>query len=60
VLIVEENPKHASALSYFLSSFNISLEVKDNVEDSITALRTADVDCVILDMEYLMKWATIR
>ena len=50
VLIVEENPKHASALSYFLSSFSISLEVKDNVEDSITALRTADVDCVILDM----------
>jgi len=50
VLIVEENPKHASALSYFLSSFNISLEVKNNVEDSITALRTADVDCVILDM----------
>lgn len=50
VLIVEENPKHASALSYFLSSFNISLEVKSNVEDSITALRTADVDCVILDM----------
>ncbi|WP_312336384.1 response regulator [Sphingobacterium sp.] len=50
VLIVEENPKHASALSYFLSSFNISLEVKDNVEDSVTALRTADVDCVILDM----------
>lgn len=50
VLIVEENPKHASALSYFLGSFNISLEVKDNVADSITALRTADVDCVILDM----------
>ena len=47
---MEENPKHASALSYFLSSFNISLEVKNNVEDSITALRTADVDCVILDM----------
>lgn len=50
VLIVEENPKHASALAYFLSSFNISLEVKDNVEDSIKALGTADVDCVILDM----------
>ncbi|MNV04683.1 Sensory/regulatory protein RpfC [compost metagenome] len=50
VLIVEENPKHASALAYFLSSFNISLEVKDNVEDSIVALGTAEVDCVILDM----------
>ncbi|MCS4226087.1 response regulator [Sphingobacterium sp. BIGb0165] len=50
VLIVEENPKHASALAYFLSSFNISLEVKDNVIDSINALGTAEVDCVILDM----------
>jgi len=50
VLIVEENPKHASALAYFLSSFNISLEVKNNVADSIDALGTAEVDCVILDM----------
>jgi len=50
VLIVEENPKHANALAYFLSSFNIALEVKDNVEDSIKALGTAEVDCVILDM----------
>lgn len=50
VLIVEENPKHANALAYFLHSFNIALEVKDNVADSITALNTADVDCVILDM----------
>lgn len=50
VLIVEENPKHARALAYFLSSFDISLEVKDNVTDSINALATAEVDCVILDM----------
>ncbi|MDM1296404.1 response regulator [Sphingobacterium sp. N143] len=50
VLIIEENPKHASALAYFLGSFNISLEVKDNVNDSIIALQTAGVDCVILDM----------
>ncbi|MFP7658165.1 response regulator [Chryseobacterium proteolyticum] len=50
VLIVEENAKHASALSYFLSNFDISLAVKDNVEDSIKALTEAEVDCVILDV----------
>jgi FixJ family two-component response regulator len=28
VLIVEENPKHAKALAYFLESFNITADVK--------------------------------
>lgn len=50
VLIVEENPKHATALSYFLSNFNIVSEIKDNVEDSISALMSDKVNCVILDM----------
>ena len=50
VLIVEENAKHASALSYFLSNFNISLSVEDNVEDSVQALTSGKVDCVILDI----------
>ncbi|SMP32785.1 response regulator [Chryseobacterium profundimaris] len=50
VLIVEENAKHASALSYFLSNFNISLSVQTNVEDSVKALTTDHVDCVILDI----------
>ncbi|WP_379963180.1 response regulator [Epilithonimonas sp. UC225_85] len=50
VLIVEENAKHASALSYFLSNFNISLSIEDNVEDSVTALTSDKVDCVILDI----------
>ncbi|WP_312079154.1 response regulator [Chryseobacterium sp.] len=50
VLIVEENAKHASALSYFLSSFNISLSVENNVEDSVKALTQDDADCVILDI----------
>ncbi|MBD1434580.1 response regulator [Sphingobacterium sp. DN00404] len=50
VLIVEENPKHATALSYFLSNFNIASEIKSNVEDSIRALMSEDVNCVILDM----------
>ncbi|WP_250255108.1 response regulator [Chryseobacterium sp. Marseille-Q3244] len=51
VLIVEENAKHASALSYFLSNFNISLSVENNVEDSVKALTSDLVDCVILDIE---------
>lgn len=50
VLIVEENAKHASALSYFLSNFDISLSVEDNVEDSVKAFNTDGVDCVILDI----------
>ncbi|RXM52947.1 MULTISPECIES: response regulator [unclassified Chryseobacterium] len=50
VLIVEENAKHANALSYFLSNFNISLSVEDNVEDSVKALTSNLVDCVILDV----------
>ncbi|WP_261511665.1 response regulator [Chryseobacterium paludis] len=50
VLIVEESAKHASALSYFLSNFNISLSIKDNVEDSVKALTEDQVDCVILNI----------
>ncbi|WEK71276.1 MAG: response regulator [Candidatus Chryseobacterium colombiense] len=50
VLIVEENAKHASALSYYLSNFNISLSVEHNVEDSVNALTSNHVDCVILDI----------
>lgn len=49
VLIVEENPKHAKALAYFLETFNINSEIRDNVHDSVTALQS-DADCVILDM----------
>ncbi len=50
VLIVEENSKHAAALSYFLHNFNIVSEVKDNVEDSVDTLLNTKVNCVILDM----------
>ncbi|MDP9959225.1 response regulator [Chryseobacterium lathyri] len=49
VLIVENNAKHASALAYFLSNFNISLSVENNVEDSVKALTASHVDCVILE-----------
>lgn len=50
VLIVEENSKHATALSYFLSNFNIVSEIKNNVQDSINSLLSGRVNCVILDM----------
>lgn len=50
VLIVEENPKHAKALAYFLETFNVSAEIKTNVNDSVNALKDKEVNCVILDM----------
>lgn len=50
VLIVEENEQHAKALSYFLSNANIQTLVAKNVNDSIDALKSKTVDCVILDM----------
>jgi len=50
VLIVEDNPKHAKALSYFLETFNINSELRSNVSEGIDALKSNEVDCVILDM----------
>lgn len=49
VLIVEENSKHAKALAYFLGTFEINSEIKNNIDDSVDALQS-QVDCVILDM----------
>ncbi len=51
VLIVEENAMHASALSYFLSNFDISSKVENSVEDSVKALTTGSANCVILNIE---------
>jgi signal transduction histidine kinase/DNA-binding response OmpR family regulator len=50
VLIVEENPRHAQALAYFLESFNVNAQIASSVPDSQDALQREDVDCVILDM----------
>jgi signal transduction histidine kinase/DNA-binding response OmpR family regulator/CHASE3 domain sensor protein len=50
VLIIEDNPKHAKALSYFLETYNINSEIKSEVADGLVALNKKDVDCVILDM----------
>lgn len=50
VLIVEENPKHAKALAYFLETFNVATEISNTVDKGVTALNKNEVDCVILDM----------
>lgn len=50
VLIMEDNPKHAKALAYFLETFNISSEIKSEVSEGVDALKKTEVDCVILDM----------
>lgn len=50
VLIVEENTKHAKALAYFLETNQVNAEIKNNVNDSVTALSEQEVNCVILDM----------
>ena len=50
VLIIEDNTKHAKALSSFLESNNISSDIKSKIEDGIAALQNPEMDCVILDM----------
>lgn len=50
VMIIEENPKHAKALGYFLSNFNINSEISGTVAEGIRLLNKKEVDCVILDM----------
>lgn len=50
VLIVEDNPKHARALAYFLETFNINSELKSDIREGVGALKQNEVDCVILDM----------
>ncbi|WPO77722.1 response regulator [Flavobacterium sp. KACC 22761] len=50
VLIIEDNPKHAKALAFFLETYNINSEIKSEVSDGIQALNKKEIDCVILDM----------
>lgn len=50
VLIIEENPKHAKALSYFLETYSVTASIHHSVKESIQSLQNQDVDCVILDM----------
>jgi signal transduction histidine kinase/CheY-like chemotaxis protein/CHASE3 domain sensor protein len=50
VLIVEENPKHAKALAYFLESYQVNAEIENTVDEGLKSLNRNEVDCVILDM----------
>lgn len=50
VLIVEENPKHAQALAYFLENYSVNAEIRNSVDEGVIALHHDEVDCVILDM----------
>lgn len=50
VLIVEENAYHAEALAYFLRTFDLRMDVQNNVDAAISALQKDDIDCVVLDM----------
>jgi signal transduction histidine kinase/DNA-binding response OmpR family regulator/CHASE3 domain sensor protein len=50
VLIVEENPKHAQALSYYLGSFQVQSSIAQSIPESIDTLKKEEVNCVILDM----------
>ena len=50
VLIIEDNPRHAKALSYFLETFHIHSELRSNVSEAVNALQQDEINCVILDM----------
>ncbi|UPT71887.1 MAG: response regulator [Flavobacterium sp. JAD_PAG50586_2] len=50
VLIIEDNSKHAEALSLFLDSNNVTSEISSEIADSIETLQRDDINCVILDM----------
>lgn len=50
VLIIEENTKHAKALSYFLDSFDIASEITNDIQKGVSVLKNEDINCVILDM----------
>lgn len=49
VLIMDENERHARALSYFLENFQINPELSGTVEDAISRLHAKERACVILD-----------
>jgi CheY-like chemotaxis protein/nitrogen-specific signal transduction histidine kinase len=50
VLIIEDNSKHAQALAYFLETYKVSSELKNDIPEAIASLKSKKVNCVILDM----------
>jgi len=51
VLIIEDNTKHAEALSYFLGTHEVRPEIAHTIAGSIAALEKEAVHCVILSRE---------
>ncbi|MEO8472622.1 MAG: response regulator [Chryseolinea sp.] len=50
VLIVEENAQHAKALAYYLETFDVNIEIANEIDQAIESFNNRNVDCVILDM----------
>lgn len=50
VLIIEENYKHAKALAYYLSTYNVQTAINQTIQDSIQSLKKDDIHCAILDI----------
>jgi signal transduction histidine kinase/CheY-like chemotaxis protein/CHASE3 domain sensor protein/HAMP domain-containing protein len=50
VVILEENKKHAEALSYYLQNANITTAIAESISDVASAIQQSDARCVILDM----------
>ena len=50
ILIIEDNPQHADALSFFLKTFDVNAEVKNDLNEGLSALKDSSLDCVVLDM----------
>ncbi|MDO6435363.1 response regulator [Flavitalea sp. BT771] len=51
VLIIEDNTRHAEALSYFLGTHDVRSEIAHTIAESITMLEKEAVHCVILSRE---------
>ena len=51
VLIVEDNPRHARALAYFLGAHDVNMEIAGTIAVSATLLEREDVHGVILSRE---------
>lgn len=50
VLIIEDNSKHAEALSFFLDNNNIRSQISSDISKGIETLQQDGINCVILDM----------
>ncbi len=51
VLIIEDNTRHAEALSYFLGTHDVRSEIAGTIADCIVSLDKEEVHCVILSRE---------